>query len=436
MSSNMIKNLFLALISFALLFLPSISHATEAAYERHIAKGVADIESSDFRSAIEEFKAALKEKPRDRTATLYLGIAYSRSGSREAEATLKNALAMDPSDPRANLELGICYFNLSTYGEARGYFENAVKLAPGTELSAKSEEYLIRMKEAGAARNWSLNVSLGGQYDSNVILNSGGSPLPQGISGKSDWSAVAYLKGRYRIFSNDTIESTVGYNLYQNIHAKLSDFNVSQHIFDINTSYRISPLFYLRGIYAFEYVFVGGDGYDLSHTVAPALIIAEGKGFSTTIEYRYRKDHFFDSDLFFDNSDRTGSDNLVEISQEIPIHPLVGAHVAYSHDVDSTRKDFWHYSGNKGTAGFRFTLPYRIFANVDGEYYNQDYKGISPLSGTKRKDRIYSASVSATKLLSDRYAITVGQQYIRNESNIAEFDYKRALTSLFLNVRF
>jgi hypothetical protein len=42
----------------------------------------------------------------------------------------------------------------------------------------------------------------------------------------------------------------------------------------------------------------------------------------------------------------------------------------------------------------------------------------------------------ATKHLSDRYSITIGQLYASNNSNIKEFDYKRAITSLFLNVRF
>ncbi len=438
MTSGVGKILPAVLIAFILLLGTSVSHASEASYERHIAKGVSDMESGDFRGAIEEFKAALKDKPEDRTATLYLGIAYSRSGSREAEATLKKAHQMDPSDSRANLELGISYFNIATYAEARSYFENAIKLAPGTELSAKAEEYLSRMREAGVARRWSVNASVGMQYDTNVILDPGVGPLPQGITGKSDWSGVIYLKGRYKVFSADSVESTVGYSLYQNLHTRLTDFNLSDHILDLNTTYRILPWLSVRGIYAFDYAFVGGNGYDLAHSIAPAVIIAEGKGFSTTIEYRYRKDHFFNSDLFSDNSDRNGSDNLIEISQDIPVHRLVTAHVAYSYDVDSTRKDFWHYTGNKVTAGLRVTLPCRIFANIDGEYYDQDYKGISPFStsGISRKDRIYTASVSATKLLSDRYAITVGQQYIRDKSNIAEFDYKRALTSLFLNVRF
>lgn len=74
--------------------------------------------------------------------------------------------------------------------------------------------------------------------------------------------------------------------------------------------------------------------------------------------------------------------------------------------------------------------------NADGEYYNKDYEGISPLSGSRRRDEIYTASVSFTRALSDGYSITAGQIYVRNKSNISDFDYKRNITSLFLNARF
>lgn len=415
---------------------PPISYGSDATYEKHLARGVADVESGNFRDAIKEFKAALKEKPNDPTATLYIGIAFSRLGDRQAEKTLKKALSLKPSDPRTNLELGIYYFNASTYVTARGYFDSAIKFGAGTEFAERAQEYIDRLKERGIARKWSLNMSLGGQYDSNVILNPDVGPLPQGITRKSDWRAVAFLTGRYALFSSENMDSSVGYSLYQSVHANLSDFNVSQHVVDLSATYRLSPVLHLRGTYAFEYVFVGGHGYDSAHSVGPALLISEGKGYSTVIEYRYRKERFMNSDLFFDNSDRSGSDNLVEISQNIPIHPRVTARVAYSYDVDSTREDFWHYTGNKGAARFTFSLPKRISVNVDGEYCKRDYKGISPLSGYRRKDDIYSASVSATKSLSDRYSITVGQLYVRNRSNIDDFDYKRAITSLFLNARF
>ncbi len=427
----------LVLLTFIFILTSSpVSHATEAIYEQHIAKGIASLESNNYRDAIEEFRAAINEKPDDAAAALYLGIALSRSGDKEAETALKKALSINPQEARTNLELGIYYFNRAVYDEATDYFENTIRLAPNTEFSASAEEYLRVIKKAEVIKRWALNISVGSQYDSNVVLNPTDSPLPEGISGKSDWRAVLYLKGRYSIITGEKVEGFVSYSAYQSLHMELSDFNITQHLLELKAIYGISSLLNLSGTYSFEYIYVGGDKYDYAHSLSPSLIISEGGGLSTIVEYRYRNSHFIDSDLFVSNSDRTGSNNLIGITQDIPVHPSILAKFGYSHDEDSTRKDYWDYSGDKGFIGVKFNMPYRIFLDLYGEYYRKGYDGINPLSDSNRKDKTHTYSVSATKALTDRYSITIGQLYTRNESNITAYDYKRAITSIFLNARF
>lgn len=431
-----IKKHILLFISLVISFSSTISYATEATYEQHIARGIYSLETTDYKDAVGEFTAALKDRPGDFRATLYLGITLSRSGDGEAEATLKKALSMKPEDPRANLELGIYYFNVSAYDVATGYLERARKVAPNTEYSAKAEEYVMRIRAGGPSKPWFLSIGLGVQYDSNVVLNGEDNPLPQGISRKSDWRAVASLKGRYDLLKTEKAEGSVGYSLYQSLHTKLSDFNTSQHVLDLKASRAISPSVRLTGMYSFEYTFVDGDGYVYVHTLSPAFVISEGKGFSTSVEYRYSNNHYRNSDLFPDNADRTGSNNLIGLTQTIPLHPSVLGKVGFSHDLDSTRKDFWDYRGDKGFGALQFSLRRNIYLDVYGEYYHKDYKGLQPATGGKRKDKVYTASISATKRFSERYSVTLGELYIRNKSNTAVFDYKRAITSLFLNVRF
>ncbi len=436
-SFNIILNFcFLFIIIPFLLASVAFAEKIDPAYEVAIARAVNKIEAADYEGAIKDLEEVLRLRIDDERATLYLGIALNRSGKKEAEGMLKRALLINPKNPRTNLELGVYYFNKTMYDEAKDYLENTINLAPKTALSATAEEYITRIKQISAEKRWSLNISVGSQYDSNVILNSNDNPLPQGISRKSDWRAVFYLKGRYNIVTNEKWESSIGYSLYQNLHTELSDFNVTQHLLELRATYSISPSLNLRGVYSFEYVFLGGDEYDYAHSISPALIISEGKGFSTIIEYRYRDSHFKDADLFVSNSDRTGSNNLIGITQNIPINSAISAKVGYSHDEDSTKKDFWDYKGDKGFMGIRFNMPYSIFLDFYGEYYRKDYDGINPISDSKRKDIINTYSGSATKVLTDRYSITIGHSYTRNKSSIAAYDYKRSITSFFLNARF
>lgn len=420
---------------FVFILVLSVSVTAQTMYEQYMSKGMSSLEKKDYNASEEAFRAALREKPDDYQAILFLGILLNKKGQKEAESLLKKALFLNPQDPETNLELGIYYYNKSIYPEARDYFENTIELAPNTTYSARANEYLSSIKRKGA-KPWALDIAVGGQYDSNVVLNPTGGPLPEGITRKSDWRAVLSLRGRYSFIKGDKGDASVGYSFYQSLHAKLSDFNISQHIVDVRGLYNVSPSVQLKGIYSFEYVYVGGDDYDYVHTASPQLLISEGKGFSTIIEYQYRFYHFENSDLFLNNSDRTGPNNSIGITQNIPLHPSVLARVGYSHDVQAAKEAFWHYRGNKGTAGLVFLLPHKILLNLDGEYYSQRYRDIDPASGEKRKDKITTVAISITKALSDRYSITLGQLYTRNKSNLAAFDYERAITSLFLNARF
>jgi Tetratricopeptide repeat len=446
------KNLFptlksflkICIILFVLFLLSSVALAEKAEkeYEIAIAKAVDMIENENYEGAIKDLREVLSARPEDELATLYLGIALSRSGDREAESILKKALLMNPNDPRTNLELGIYYFNKSIYDEAGDYLKNTISLAPNTDLSAKADEYLrISKKRASEQRAeltkpWSLNSSLGGQYDSNVVLDTGGNPLPQGISRKSDWRAVFYLKGKYNFIEQEKFESSISYSFYQSLHTTLNDFNVTSNLLDLRAAYHISPVITLKGMYSFEYVLVGGDSYDYAQDLSPSFVISEGRGFFTVIEYKYRNIHYQDSDLFEDNSDRTGFNNLIGITQEIPVSPIATFRIGYSHDQDNTQKDYWDYRGDKGFGEIKLNIPSNIYINLYGEYYHRDYKGKIPVIEEDRKDDVYTASISVSKALTKIFSITLGELYVRNSSNIDIFDYKRSITSLFLNARF
>jgi Tfp pilus assembly protein PilF len=86
-----------------------------------MSQGLSSLEKKDYYSSEEAFKAALKEKPDDFKATLYLGIVFDQMGMKEAEDLLKKALLMNPRDPQVNLQLGIHYYSKTVYPEARDY---------------------------------------------------------------------------------------------------------------------------------------------------------------------------------------------------------------------------------------------------------------------------------------------------------------------------
>lgn len=428
---------YLQLIMLAVFILISGTvYANEAAYEKHIARGISELEDKNYHSAIESFNGALKEKPDDYRATLYLGIALSRTKDKDAEAALKKAFSINPKEPRINLELGVYYFDNKRYDEAKGYLNNAMKLSQDDELKDRAEEYLAVIGEKGIKKKWLVNISLGGQYDTNVIMSADGSALPEGISGKSDWRAVVELDWRYRLLSGAKADASIGYNFYQSIHSKFYDFNISYNLLDLTAQYAVKPYLSLSGLYSFEYLFASGDKYSYANTASPSIIIIEGKGISTTLKYRYRHKHFMDTGVYTSNSERTGSNHLVGITQEVLILPAVQTWFGYAYDKDITRKDYWNYDGHKGFIDFGFKLPYKLSLDLYGEYNYRAYHGISPDFDKERKDKAYTCSASVTKAITDSFGITISQSYTDNGSNISYYNYNRAITSLFLNARF
>lgn len=423
------------LLAFFLVLILSVPVAAQTAYDQYISKGMSGLNSKDYDAAEEAFRAALKEKPDDYKATLYLGIVLNRKGLKESESLLKKALLMNPSDPNTNLQLGLYYLNRSVYPEATDYFENTIELAPGSEYSSEARRYLSSIGTR-KTKPWLLDAALGMQYDSNVVLGPDNKPLPEGISRKSDWRGVGFLKAQLDIASGQNFRITPSYTIYQSLHTKLSDFNITDQVAGIDALYALSDTIALKGTYTYEYVFVGGHPYDFAHTLTPAVVITEGKGFSTTVHYSWSKFHFMNGGLFPDNSDRTGFNNLVGIAQQVPLGNFVEFRAGYIYDKDSTRKDFWAYRGNRGFGSLAIKLPESVSADLYGEYYDKNYQGIDPASGSARHDKVQTYSISLSKRLSQHFSVVLGELYVRNQSNIDVFDYKRAITSIFLTARF
>jgi tetratricopeptide (TPR) repeat protein len=407
----------------------------DPSFERAITKAVLKIENNDFEGAAADAQEALRINPHDERAALYLGIALSRSGKKEAEEALKKALSINPQNPRTNLELGIYYYNQGISEGSKDYLETTLRIAPNTEIASKAQQYLNSIKTRNSVKPWALNLSLGGQYDSNVVLNDGDA-LPEGISDKADWRAVFTLRAKYNFLRSEKIEGSLGYSFYQSLHASLSDFNVTDNLPELTMAFHLAPWITLKGMYAFDHALVGGDAFSYSHIITPSVVFSYWKGLATTVDYKYKKNHYMDTDLFDDNSARTGFNNFVGITETVPVSSYGSIRFGYSYDNEAAEEEYWSYSGNRYFLGMQWNLPVRFYLDLYGEYYNKNYKERYPSADRLREDIMKTISGSLTKVFSDRFSASISQLYIRNKSSDEIFDYDRAITSLFFTVRF
>jgi Tetratricopeptide repeat len=419
----------------ALLGSANVSPAAEDPRNRDVAEGVALIKEKDFRQAATVLREAAEKTPDDPEVNFYLGVALNRLAEQEAEPVLKKSLMQAPDNPYVNFELGLFYFAKNVDAEAGDYFENVIALAPEGAYAEQAREYLKRIEEKGREKRWDLNFLTGMQYDTNVVVIGDG-PLPAGVTRKSDWNGLFNLRGSYSLIKNEEVELTAGYSLYQTLHTELTDFDVTQNLGDISLLYGLLPNVKLKLGYSFEYLFLGGEQYDFAHIAAPSLICNFGELGSTTLDYRYRKTTYRNFGAFTTNTDRNGHNNYGGITHVLPLGQSYSVWGAYSFDEDRTQQEFFDYRGNRGVVGFRATLPFNALADLSGEWYHKRYAVDDPAFGATRKDDQMTVSFTLVKMLSQTFSVLAMEQYTRNQSNIAAFDYVRSVTSLFFNARF
>jgi hypothetical protein len=428
------------LLLFTLILTTATVFASESAFEKAFARGMAELEGANYDGATAEFRNALAERPDDLDAHLYLGIALSRSNSPEAEAHLKSALALEPGTPLTNLELGVYYYNKAMYDEAGDYFENLITITPGSEYSTTAQEYLRRIRQKTETKPWGIRFLAGMQYDSNVVLNADGTPLPSGVSRRSDWRGIINAGLDYKLVSGSKGALEASYSLYQSLHTRLSDFDITQNIVGLTGTYRLGAVATVRLGYGFEYLYLGGDAYDTAHTVAPALVFATSGGYNTSFEYRYRNTDFRNSAAFPANDDRSGGYHQAGATQRIPLGESMTGRIGFYHDEERTRSHTWNASGDRWQAGLTALLPLGFVFDVSGEYYRRTYPEFTqPLTVTDtpvRDDSAYSGSVSATKIFADNYGLTLSYYYTHNISDVAAYEYVRHITSLMFSARY
>ena len=424
----LIFSLFLAVITAA--------WGSEIPAGRDLSEGKALIKSGNYAEAATILRKAVSEAPDDPEANLYLGMALNGLADKEAATYLKRSLLMEPENPATNFEMGMVYYLKNVYAEAADFFENTQLLAPGSDYAQKAQKMLQIMAEKGKGKRWNLSLLTGMQYDSNVIVNGNSTPLPSGISGKSDWSGVINLKGDYSFYRTDAFDFRGGYSLYQNLHTKLDAFNVTQNLLALSCSWTISPKINLNAYYSFEYLLVDGDRYDYAHNIGPSLVLKFGDWGTTSIDYRFNNTTFKNSNMFSNNSDRNGDNHLVSLTHIFPLTKTVAVWAIYAHDENLTSTRYWSYSGDRWLAGVRAVLPFSLKGDLCGDYYQTSYGGIYPGFDKIRDDKQYSVSASLTRSITENISLVLNEVYTRNQSNIKTFEYERSITGLFMNVRF
>jgi tetratricopeptide (TPR) repeat protein len=424
--------LFRCFLAFILLVVIFPLHADAQDYELYIARGIKKINEGEYQGAMDSLKKALELSPENPEATFYTGVAYTRLGNhKEAEELFLKTLRLDETAFHAYFELGRLYYVTSRCRESENYLEKFSAASDDDSMKSYAARLIETCTEEAEERPYYLNVSLGGQYDDNVILEPT-NPITA-ADRDSDVRGLVYVAAGVTLLDRNAIRFGADYNFYQSFHNMLDDFNVHYHkispVVEINTLKVIKPSIG----YSFEYTLFGGELYGSTNTYFGKVTIREGEKFSTDAIYEYKHIKYYDGDLFETNRLRSGYLNTVGVKQNVYLNRFAGNIFFYS-DSYRARDDMWGYNGFRTGADLTFKILSAIYLNLSGQYDERDYKAVFTGFDKNREDEMQQYSARLTYIFSRRISATLSDSYTRNDSNLAGFDYERNIVGLFITV--
>lgn len=436
---------FIAIISlvFAPAFLSTAHAYTEKEFEIAVTKGGYLIDNGNFDEAVSHLKLAREMKPSDPEAALLMGIAHSRSGRfAEAKPALMDALRNEPDNPRINYELGLVMMQTGEIDEARDQFTEVVGSKADENTKAAARKYLETLKAQAVQgkKAYRLGVTLGGQYDSNVILEPD-NPVTPSTGKKADWRAIVSANAGITLFDTGKFAADADYNFYQSKHKDVTKFDVQQH--SLSLSGRYSPAQDIRTElgYTLAYATVGGDEYSVTHTFRPAITVANASGALTEFYFTQEFRNFINGADFETNSERTGTNAAFGIARTMKLGEHSGWGFGYKYERESANyvdgKEPWDFNGHTGNLNFNTgtkTIRAMLGASLSYKGY-LDPPSNPPNHTSKRTDTTQEYSADIVWNPVERVSLTLSEMYTINSSNIGDYDYKRSITGLFLGVR-
>jgi tetratricopeptide (TPR) repeat protein len=448
-------------------------------------KGLVFLSQQKLELATKSLESALAGQPRDLFIRYHLGQAYFLQKSYDkAEPLLSSVYAEQPKLEHVGFYMGFLQYQRKSYSEALAAFSQVETMDPdmrqligfykgltlgvlGLPEQAVSElddalkvqtsepfsAPVQRMRDTLTAvksteRRFRASLGFGGYYSDNVALNPNRSndPFAESLRTRSTTSPGLLMTahGEYSWLRRGPLESIVSYNFFQtvNLNDGLSRFNIQNHQGALAGYYRgtVRAMPYQVGLtYAYDYLFLGQDGFLSRHTPTLSGTLLESAGHMTTGLFRFQDKTFFrepDPSGRFSALQRDAMNWMGGLTHTFRFqedrHFLS---IGYQYDVeDATGSDF-SYAGHRLLVGGVVSLPWQPtpWGATRLRYdYQVHWRGYRSLNVTfpqfapntiRRDDTEQLHFVRLEQPLPYNFVVSFQYQRIQNDSNLAVYDY-------------
>jgi hypothetical protein len=295
---------------------------------------------------------------------------------------------------------------------------------------------------------WSFNLSLGYEYDSNVIELGGSTSAESiGISGEAANTLVIQPSGSYSFIRNAKIDAGIEGTAYLNWHdSGLSDFDTQSYQAGPFVNYKVNDNLWFSARYGFNYALLGLDPFLTRHLFTPQLTYLE-KNFGYTSGYYQLILQDFNDDPtgVSEPLDRDGYINALGVVQGINLPPLFAgadpANLELTYRYENQQTDGSDFDGNFNTLGATLYAPlpwWKMRADIGGALSGDWYSHGNSLDpdNDKRKDWEYALSAGLTKQINEILAIRADFTWTDHHSNVDVYDFDRYVAGIRLLVSY
>lgn len=500
MGSRIMKNpvkLFFGLVFLLIMCLPAgvFARGTGAYYDL----GVYAFEEGDYEGALKYFKKVLDENSGDIRSSCFLGKTYIRLEKyHEAENILKPVMEKEPDTPGLKSDWAYLQFKLERYSTAAEFYADLADADPDDAFAnyyagislyrsgryAKAADYLVRAAEksptvkdngyffAGIcyqkigdpenavrrfaylrdygrtdemrnrAQEWlssiekqkskdkpySLYAKLAYQYDNNVTLEPVDDEKP---ADEDDYVSILFFSGRYDLIRTPRYQAGMGYSHYQTRHNDLSDYDMTAFIGSIYAKYKTYPAIWSLTYYP-TYYQLDGDGFLMRHHLKPELMIKASDNLLLRMGYNYYGNNHIE------DGNRTGHTNKGEFEAIYGFKNGKG-YVSGRIDFEDNRSSHpdYDYSRAGAQVGVSVDMLERVTVKATGETFDKTYDNTDSFFNVKRNDTRYTGTLSLFVKMPVEWLTVSGEiEYIKNNSNIGDYEYREFITTLSVSATY
>lgn len=381
--------------------------------------------------ALENLEQAHRLDPGLAEVFFFRGLVRLKMGQpREAVEDLQKARALEPKLVQASMFYeGLGLRQMRQHEAARSMFQRVAEINPMTGYAMEANE----LGSVGAGPRFTAKLTTGVEYDTNVTIegrrNSLGVPLDVQDRFQVRFPFSALLDYRFL----DLGEWSFGgrYGFYASVHDDSSDMNVLSNTAELYGVWRRAE-WYLRPFYYYQSVLLGGDQLSDTHSAGASLMYYGPYNLAPEIYLRGQSRQYN-----FPTQDRSDPDSW-NLRAEYNQYYLLQGGRGYiraglgleGNQADGSNLD---YRSFLVLAGLQYQLPWKLQFNFDFEYQKRSYDRVHTLFGVEREDNQYSMAWQLSRPLGKGFEVKGRMAFIRNDSNIGDFDYDRQIYSLLFS---